>query len=777
MAAYESGDASPLQGVSQQIVRARQPGQVTAQENMLSDPVTGLRRRPGVEHVFDLAMTGSTADKVLAWFVDIGGVNLHVLLNTSDGQIKLLSEAYAVLETLAGGAYLTTSNRKSIRAAVVGDELFLLNTEKIPAVVAPGATLAPTSRGFFFVVSGAYNKKFEVTVTSASGTISASYTTPTGAGAGDAALSTAAYIAGQLHTQLAAAGGAINITPYVLDAYIYIASTVTGVLVESSSGTLFTGVSKDSYVTVESSLPAKLPAEGDGYVMRVGDIKLPKYYTYQHSTRTWRESGEHGAPAALSNMPVSILNIAGTWTLATTNFEGRGAGDSESNPTPRFVGGGISGMGAYQGRLVLLSGPQVCMSASSKSRRMYRTTLTSLLDSDTIQVGSSANSSASYEYAVPFQKDLLLFSAKYQAIIPSSNLAITPRTATVLVTSTYTSDMNSSPVPMGRTLMYPTPRSADFFGIMEMLPSSQADSLYMSFEATPHLPKYMGGNCRFSASSTVANLVVFGTSLDKNAVFVHEYQWDGDTKSQKAWHRWTFPYEVATAYFAGDLLHVVFVGNAEVVLGVIDARAGTLTETADSRPFLDLYVPATITDHNVPIPAWLTTLDPTITTTGRLVERTGELAGSLVGATGSGSNFTTVLSHPSGPVYIGVPYESVFSPSTPLHRDRDGKAITTNKVTLQRYILSTQNSGDFQVLVRDASTPAAEGPYDPGVLFFSSSELTLGETPVAEDSQAVVPCRTDTYSTTLAFSTNGPHELNVVGLDYVLKVNQKIRRR
>lgn len=55
MSTFESSYKSLLQGVSQQIPSERLPGQLTSQLNMLSDPVTGLRRRPGVE--FKAAIT------------------------------------------------------------------------------------------------------------------------------------------------------------------------------------------------------------------------------------------------------------------------------------------------------------------------------------------------------------------------------------------------------------------------------------------------------------------------------------------------------------------------------------------------------------------------------------------------------------------------------------------------------------------------------------------------------------------------------------------------
>ncbi len=777
MAAYESGEKPPLQGVSQQVARERLPGQCTAQENMLADPVTNLRRRPGAEYKFNLPMPGADASKVVGWYVDVAGFNVHVLLNLSDGTIKLLDEGYTVLATLAGGAYCTSTVRKNIQAAVVGDELFILNKAIKPTEVAAVGVVDPTRQGMFYINAGAFNQRYEISVTTSTGTISASYTTPNGTGVNDANLSSPAYIAGQLRTQLEAAKATAGLNAtYVTDAYVYVLANVgvTGTKVTSSTGTIWITPSRDSYLTSESQLPARLPSAADGYIIKVGDVKLPKYYKYVEASQSWLESGSFDAPASLSNMPISIQYSGGTWSINTAAYEGRLAGDTGSNPTPRFVTFGVTGIGSYQGRLALLSGAQVVLSASNKPRRFYRSTVVSLLDSDPIQIGSSANSSAAYEYAVPFQKDLLLFSSKYQALIPSSNVAVTPRTATVIVTSTYGADMSCSPVPLGRTVMYPAPRSADFFGMQEMIPSTSADSQYVSFDVTPHLPKYMGGRCRFGVSSTTANMAVFSPTGDVQSLIVHEYQWEGEQKTQQAWHRWSFAYDIAFVYFAGDTMHVGFIQNETLVVCTIDPRIGGVNVDAERRPFLDLYFPETIVDHSIPLPAWFTTFDPDAA--ARAVVRSGSLVGALVGTTPGVGELTTVLSFPTGEVFVGVPFTSTFSPSPPMHRDRNGAVVSTGKTTLQRYIISTVNSTNYSVSVQDSDMDVPE-VYEAATLYWSSTELELDSAWEGGESIAVVPCRTHADSTSIILSTSEVGEMNIIALDHVLKHTSKFTRR
>jgi len=719
-----------------------------------------------------LTVDDATDSSVRAWFTDIAGARVHIVLNTADGSIRILDEDYTVLSTLAAGAYLTTVTPSDIRVGTVGNEFMLCNVGKTPSLVYGEAAPDPGKRGFLYVVAGAFSKTYEVSVTWSGGAkTGVSYTTPSGASAGDAALATPEYIAATLATQLST--GASPVTVYRSGPYVFIQYS-SDISVNSSTGDAYMVTSKAQYVPVAGTLPSRLPAEGDGFICRVG---VSQYFKYQHSTTEWRECGVWGSPTSITNVPISIIWNGSAWALNTAAFAGRAAGDDTSNPLLEWMTYGITGMGAYQGRLVILSGPMVALSASAQPRKFFRTTVTSILSSDPIEVGAGMQSAAAYEYAVQFQKDLVLFSRMYQAVLPSGGQAVTPTTATVLPTSSHEVDTTCPPVSVGRTLMYCTPKSEDFFGALEMIPSEYSDAQYTSHDATPHLPKYMGGRCRFAVSSGVANLVLFAPSGDMNSLIVHEYHWSGNEKQQQAWHQWLFEYPVAAAYFAGDLIVVMFVKNETMVFCTIDPRAGLLNVDGERRPFLDGYTTAEIVDHVVTIPAWLLAFDPAVGEKLSLVLLTGALAGEPVGATlnEAGTEFTTVLSHPSGTVGIGARYYSGFIPSAPVVRDYDSKVIHSGKATLLRFLVGTEGSSEFNVVVSDS---AAEGEeVDVPTLTWTSSELELGRGLFSETAASVVPCRTRMRSTNMEVFTEDTGELNITFLEYVAKFHPKIKRR
>lgn len=775
MSTYESAYKSLLQGVSQQLPDERLPGQLTSQTNMVSDPVTNLRRRPGVVYKQSWGWPTSDDAHIMGWFTDVGGQRVHLILNTNTGNLRVLGEDFVQQASLEGGAYLTNADPTRIRATAVGNEFFFCNVDVLPVVGYTPADSDPSLAGFFYVSAGAFSKAYNITVVFSGGTYAATYTTPSGSSVGDAALATPEYIAEQLRAQLATAGGGLLTT--VRDGpYVYVTKATT-IAVNTSVGTSYMIASNGGFVTAAGNLPARLPAAANGYICRVGSGSSPQYFRYSHGATEWKETGAYGSPKTITSVPVSVQWNGSAWELNATAFTGRSAGDNDSNGLHEWMTYGITGISTFQGRFVLMSGPLVSLSASGKPRQFFRSTVTSVISSDPIEIGSGMNSSAAYEWAVPFQKDLLLFSKSYQALIPSGNQAVTPLTATVMPTSAHEVDTTSSPIALGRTLMYCSPRSEDFFGVLEMVPSNYTDSQYISQDSTPHLPKYMGGRCRFAVSSGVSSVAIFAPSGDPYSLVVHEYHWDGDNKVQQAWHTWTFKYPVATAYFASDVIVLGFVKNNSIVLGTVDPRAGSLNTSAQRRPFLDLNVPVSYTGNNINIPAWMLSFDPTIASSLEAVVLSGTLAGERIGTSvvSGGAALTTVLSHPSGTAGLGVPFVSSFVPTPPVVTDYQQNVIHSGKATLLRFLLGTKNSSEFEVNVSDDRS-AGEDLSAP-TLSWTSPELELGRGLFSDNAVSIVPCRTDLRSTAMEVFTGGTGELNLTSLEYVAKYHSKIKRK
>lgn len=908
MSTFQSAYKSQLQGVSQQLPEERLPGQVTAQINMMSDPVTNLRRRPGTVVRQHLLWDGAEPGKIMGWFTDLAGQRVNILLNINTGVIRVLDEGWALVKEVPAEAYLRADSMTAIRATTVASEFVLANVTKKPSIDTSQPSANPKDSGFFFVQAGAFSKKYDLSVDYVGGRLSAEYTTPSGSGVGDAALATPEYIAQQLAAQISGsaltgvtllsmvptdwsprntaegspypvalelqynygndfapnwqvipfphtttagelgsgkyrawgrilgatqagfmncqftfnastAGGALPgtftsavigmatqrtgspISPFT-EGYAYLplaifsgaASGATpllsvsvegpyvfitrsgGLSVNTTLGTQYIVPSRSGYVRTQSELPARLPPQAEGYICRVGSGTGATYYRYNSATGEWLEAGQWGSAVRILNCPVSLqFNDTDGWHLNTDPYEGRLAGDDESNPAHRFMSEGITGVATYQGRLVLFSGPRVSMSGSNRPRRFFRSTVTSVLGNDPIEIGSGMTSAASYEWGLPFNKDLVVFSRGYQAVVPSGNTAITPSNAMVTPTSSHEVDTTGTPVVIGRTLMFCSPRSEDFFGVMEMVPSNYTDSQYVSQDSTPHLPKYMPGRCRFAVSSSVAAMALFAPSGDPRTLLVHEYHWDGDTKVQQAWHKWTFEYDIEAAYFASDLIVLVHTQNEVVVLTTIDPRAGFTNAQGERRPYMDMNIPVTAVDNIVTIPPWMLQFDPALADNLRLTLAVGGNAGEWVGAENTGSALRTVRSNPNGQMMLGVPYYSGVIPTPPVVRDYEGNVIHTDRATLLRFVVGTRGTSMYHARVSDDYS--AEDTIDVPTLTFSHPELQPGRALYAVKGNDVVPCRTDMRSTSMELFTTGYGEMNITSLEYVGKYQPRITRR
>lgn len=781
MSLYESSYKSLLQGVSQQQPEFRLDGQLETQENMLSDAATGLRRRPGAKLAAHWTSPTAEAVKLHAQFVELGGQAVHVFISCATGVLTVTDTAFTTLATIPVGTYLTAADIKSIRTAVVGDTLFVCNVEKRPTVSTFGGDTPYTNAGFFWIKSGAFNTKYSITLSNGAWTHTETFTTPDGSGAGHAAFSTPANIAENLHAQflLAFAGLGRGTFYYTGNAVGFKSSTVNAVEVSTDTSGVHIGVSGQSYVRTTGDLPQTLPFNLDFYTVAVGSILTPAYYRWDTIRRAWLEcpvsDSGNALPKQLQNMPVRLFYSGGAWDLSTVGYLPRTAGDAKTSPDPAFLTRGITGIAAYMGRLVLLAGSFVCMSAAGKPVQFYRSTVEDIIDSDPIEVGAVANSAASYAHAVQYNKDLLVFSTGGQAVLPGAG-GITPRTATLVVTSDYPVDITAAPRVVGRSLMYASPRSGANFGLLELSPSPATESQYVSSDATAHLPSYTSSTCRFMDSSGVSGIAVFGLA-DMRTLLVHEYLWSMDTKVQQAWHKWTFPADIAWAYFVRGVLHIAFVTEGSTTMTTLDVKG--LVDTGTTQvPFLDMYAAMEVSDHLGTIPTGIAAVVPTRVQDLQITEATGVRRGERVGVTNIGLGLVnTVASYSAGSTYIGIPYISKFRPTPPIVKDREGIAVSTNKLSLLRYTLTLADSTLFSISASDYTNKATPIAYDSTALYWDSQDLVLGARRVALDARVTVPLRLDAPTSAVEFASVGPGEFNIKTLEYACRTMGKIRRR
>lgn len=773
---FEGTIESLLQGVSQQIPRERQPGQLGMQQNMLSDPVTGLRRRPRAYHVVSTGMPSSGADALFTAYIERGTDGRHLLINTVTGEWQLLSKDTGTLIRSGQSNYLkTTIGATSIQTASIAGLTYILNTEQRPGLVVDNTgKLNPKTTGFFYVASTAFTKFWSITVSCDTGVWTGSYMSPNASDGNAAAGSSGVWVVEQLYNSLVTAGMPSG-NMAIFRNYLFIFG-LNNVVVSSDAGETYAKWSNQSRVDEESDLPAQLPPQADGCLCQVGNTTSnATWYKYDYPNRKWEEDSAWNSISKITNMP---LELAADDNIIVRDFEGRLAGDSDNNEDPGFVENKyITGIAAFQGRLVLLSGSRVSMSASGLYQRFYRSTVTSLLDSDRIDIGAASAQDSVFRTALQFNRDLVIFGDSMQAVIAGNNI-VTPTSASISLTSEFSCDSRVSPVVTGQTLLYPNRRNSDYAGLLEFIPSAYTASQYVSQDATAHLPRYIPGRVMSMHVSSVTNVAFFRFSGDRYSVMVYEFMWGEDAKKvQGAYHLWKFPYQVLSMHTLSEAVYFFVLGvDGKVQVLKVDPREGFVAGAAYDSPFLDVPATVTVSGGSFTLPGYMRLTGLTKEQL-LLAYATGPSAGAELGidSISSGGVCKVVRGVPDGVYEVGLRYSSQVTLTPPMLKDQNENLIGSGHVRLLRLDIAMRNSGAIDILVQDSARDVYNDSDYSGVLM-NSKELVPGLPLKASLANLTVPCRTNTDTTDVTLSTDGSLEMNVMDVSYILRYNQRRRR-
>lgn len=767
---------SLLQGVSQQIPRERKPGQLGSQVNMLADPVTSIRRRPGAVLLNNATgITAPLSGQLFTSYVERGTDGRHLVINTATGDWYLLAKNTGVVVNSGNSAYLRASlGAVSIQTASVGGLTYILNTEQAPVTSVNNAGKQnPANFGFINILTGAFQKEYNVILTS--GGTTKSYTYSTGTTIDDANLykTKVDNIAAGLRDQINADTASTGATATSLGGCVFI--TGTNVAVASGAGTTYATASAQSRVNQESDLPANMPPNANGYLCAVGTAGSDTtWYRYIYSSRSWEEVGAYNSISSITNMP---LELASDDNIIVRNFEGRLSGDDETNANPYFVDNGyLTGIAAFQGRLVLLSGAGISFSASGLYQRFYRSTVTSLLDTDRIDIASASAQDSVFRTALQFNRDLVVFGDSMQAVVPGGG-ALTPSNASVSLTSEFSCDSRVVPIVAGQTVLYPNRRNAAYAGMLEFVPSPYTSSQYTSTDATVHLPRYIPGRIMKMVLSSVTNIGFIQYSGNRNALLVHEYLWDNEGKSQAAWHQWTFQQEVLSVHSQSEVMYL-FTRNpssGQVQVQTIDPREGFVADGLYDVPYVDARLAVAVTGGKFTVPEHLRGGDY-MSQLALAYTEASTLAADSVGVKSYEGNVGTVVRGvPDGLYYCGFRIPSQFTITPPMIKDQNDNLVGSGHVRLLRLDAAARKSGVFFVQVQDTARGVNNNDEYSG-LILNSQELAPDLTPRYDLGNVIIPCRTNSDTTEVTFSTNDTLEMNILDISYILRYNQRRRR-
>ena len=244
------------------------------------------------------------------------------------------------------------------------------------------------------------------------------------------------------------------------------------------------------------------------------------------------------------------------FTLGTNTWGERVAGDKNTAPMPSFVSemdedthtittpSRIQGMFHYKNRLCFMTRENLIFSEAGEYENFFPVTVTTVLDSDAIDMYVDSNAVSPLEHAVATTNELLLFTPNSQIALRSGEI-FSISTAHTIEASSYDVATSCPPVAVGNNLMFVS-KGTKYSEIHEYEASQESD--YSASNITEHVPNYIEGVCRKLVHSPIGNYVFLYTRDEEgNApshLYVYNYQWQGSKKVQSAWQKWEFSYPI-----------------------------------------------------------------------------------------------------------------------------------------------------------------------------------------------------------------------------------------
>lgn len=552
-----------ISGVSQQPWNVRLPTQAEEQINCYSSVTDFLKRRPATAH---LARIGEDAADVAVHGIHRDEFERYIVLASRSGirVFDLEGREKTVKMESGSPAYLAAVQTESrdLRFLTINDYTFVLNRR---VTVKASQTLSPKRppEALIFIKQASYNTTYTVTLDGRS----VSFTTEDGVAPADepADSLSSREIAENLVQQLAQ------------DAAFAVSYSNSSIRVRRHDGGDFTIKVEDTRSnthmslckgTVQrfSDLPTVAPR---GFVTEVVGDSSSSFDNYfcvfepadardDFGTGTWKETVKPGIPCALdaSTMPHALIRQAdGTFTFGPLEWDERTCGDDDSAPFPSFVERTLGGLFFYRNRLAFLSGENVVMSEVGEFFNFFLTTVTTLVDSDVIDVAASHTRSNILEHAAVFSGGLLLFSEQAQFVL-EHDAVLSNATVSIKPVTEFEASMRVAPVSSGKTVFFATERGA-FGGVREYFTMPDASDQNDAADVTAHVPRYIEGRIRSLTCSTNEDILLVLSEGDRRVIWVYKYFWNGSEKIQSAWCRWDMAGEVAGLMLLNADLYLV----------------------------------------------------------------------------------------------------------------------------------------------------------------------------------------------------------------------------
>lgn len=493
-----------------------------------------------------------------------------------------------------------------------------------------------------------------------------------------------------------------------------------------------------------------------------GDLTADDYYV---EFKTDDENQDIGPGSWVETIaPDTVLNYASTslplfitntglneFKLEHLRTAPRSVGDETSNPFASFSGQVIQNSVFFKNRLGFVCGSNVILSEAGLGREnteglfeynFGRTTVTTLLDSDPIDISVEADRVTNITAASASQENLILFAENGQFVLKGEEL-LTPRTVSVKPITNFKYNNETDPVSIGSHIYYPFDLGNNT-GIREFALNKTTD-VYESTEITEQVPRYIPKDITYFSGSLSENLLGILSNEDDQSLYMYRYFFSENKKVLSSWFKWEFNMKIRGFEFIDSMLYLIVANATTDISSIVSiplnfdgedeglasytVNGGTLTTTLTVSPndnvtHLDMRVPAIVHGDKIKFPTYTAgsnkpfrenistfvvagTSSSPYTATSDIAVYTdrGVKIPVTVSNVGS-SSYLDVVATGTWPdytsVWVGFEFPSTYTFSEQIFKGQAGQARTPNaaaKQFIKNLSLYHTNTSDYKVKV------------------------------------------------------------------------------
>jgi hypothetical protein len=553
------------QGISQQPDAQRDPSQGEVQVNGMSSILEGLRKRDCSESVALVSNT-NFGDAFIHSILRDNVEEYLAVITTTGIQVFDLDGVAQTVNAPGGYGYLSsvTNARGEIRAVTIADYTFISNTKTSPAMnsaIAPATARPAAHEALIWVKAANYGQTYTVNVNGSNVTVQTAVAPVVASGSTvtENRISTA-DIAQNIINGLSPTGVTFTRSGSVI--HVTSANPITIAASDARANADITAILHT--VQTFTELPTIAPV---GYQIEItGDPgnNFDGYYveftpnTGNFGEGQWGETVSPGVEYQINNttMPHLLVRLPNgnfhfgpadgstQQGIKIPSWGERTSGDLNTAPDPSFIGYPINDIFIYKNRLGFLADENVILSRVREFFEFFPETVTTVLDTDPIDVVASNNRVSVLRYAVPYQDELILFSPQYQFRFNAAETVLTPRTAQITVLTQFETDVNVRPQLAGGGIIF-CQANGEFSQFREFSVRGAGTALTADAQdLTGYVSAFVPSDVFKMTVNDTSNAVfaVSGQTGHKSRIYVYKYfirnSGSGAERAQSSWSYW-----------------------------------------------------------------------------------------------------------------------------------------------------------------------------------------------------------------------------------------------